>query len=215
VGATVRMRSAVNWAVLGLVIERPSYGYELFQRLGRRYDGVLEPPISQIYAALDGLERALLIEPLQQDEAAQLEDEAGSRRSARRQPKVHYRATPKGARAFRSWLAEQLREDPVHGELLRRLAATGGAGLRRPEILHELIDDYERACVEEASRLPLRNRESAPAGTAQELVERLVLGGRRALLDAQHEWIAYARRELQAFNDASAGRERGDGPAGA
>jgi DNA-binding PadR family transcriptional regulator len=79
------MRSAVNWAVLGLVIERPSYGYELFQRLERRYGGVLDPPISQIYAALNALERASLIEPLQEEEPSD-EPEERLRSPARRQP---------------------------------------------------------------------------------------------------------------------------------
>jgi DNA-binding PadR family transcriptional regulator len=30
------MRSLVNWALLGLVIERPSYAYELARRFERR-----------------------------------------------------------------------------------------------------------------------------------------------------------------------------------
>jgi len=208
----VRIRSAVNWAVLALVIERPSYGYELGQRFERRFGGVLEPQMSQIYAALNSLEGALLIEPMLAEEEVEPEQEPAPRRAAPRQPKVHYRATAKGARAFRGWLADQLRGDPAHGELLRRLAAAAGSGLGRIRVMEELIDRYEHATVEEASRLPLRNRDSVPAATSDELIDRLVLGARRALLDAQHEWIAYARREVRAFADRS---EEPDGPADA
>jgi DNA-binding PadR family transcriptional regulator len=194
------MRSAVNWAVLGLVIERPSYGYELFQRLERRYVGVLDPPISQIYAALNALERAALIEPQPEKERAHQPDDA-LRPAARRQPKVHYRATASGARAFREWVAEQMRDDPRHVELLRRIAGTAAAGLDRTGTMRSLVDAYERACVEEASQLPLPPaRDGAtPAAAAGELVERLVLAARRGLLDAHFAWIAYARKEIEAF----------------
>ncbi len=199
-GTAVRMRSAVNWAVLGLVIERPSYGYELFQRLERRYGGVLDPPISQIYAALNALERAALIEPLPAEEAGAAPDEH-ARPAARRQPKVHYRATAGGARAFREWVAEQIRDDPRHVELLRRIAGTAAAGVDRVGTMRDLVDAYERACVEEASLLPLPPARSGatPAVAAGELVERLVLGARRGLLDAHFAWIAYARKEIDAF----------------
>jgi len=197
----------VNWAVLGLVIERPSYGYELFQRLERRYTGVLEPPISQIYAALNALERARLIEPLPHVDAAdELED--GARPTARRQPKVHYRATAGGARAFRTWVAEQMRDDPQHVELLRKIAGAAAAN-DRVSTMRELVDAYERACVAEASRMPLPPARSGatPAAAAGELVERLVLGARRGLLDAHFAWIDYARKEIDAF-DQRAGTDR-------
>jgi DNA-binding PadR family transcriptional regulator len=201
------MRSAVNWAVLGLVIERPSYGYELFQRLERRYGGVLDPPISQIYAALNALERADLIEPLPLEQPLAAPQEP-PRAPAKRQPKVHYRATASGARAFREWVAEQMRDDPQHVELLRRIAGAAAAGLDRVRSMRELVDAYERACVQEASRLPLPPARSGttPAAAGGELVERLVLAARRGLLDAHFAWIAYARREIEAFERMRAGR---------
>jgi DNA-binding PadR family transcriptional regulator len=197
----------VNWAVLGLVIERPSYGYELFQRLERRYGGVLEPPISQIYAALNALERAALIEPLPVEQLL-TEPEEAPRPSARRQPKVHYRATASGARAFREWVAEQMRGDPQHVELLRRIAGAAAPGIDRSGTMRELVDAYERACVEEASLLPLppARSGSTPAVAAGELVERLVLAARRGLLDAHFAWIAYARTEIEAFERTRTGQ---------
>jgi len=208
------MRSAVNWAVLGLVLERPSYGYELSQRLERRSSGVLDPPISQIYAALNALERAELIEPLPVQEAPAEEPP-----TARRQPKVHYRATSSGARAFRDWVAEGMRDDPRHAELMRRIAGAASAtGVDRVQAMRELVDAYERACVEEASRMPLPPmRGETPAAAAGELVERLVLAAQRGLLDAHFAWIEHARRELDAFaaSEVAGGPGRSDGAAGA
>ena len=208
------MRSAVNWAVLGLVIERPSYGYELAQRLERRYVGVLDPPISQIYAALNALERAELIEPLPEAQRP-LEPDEGLRPAAKRLPKVHYRATASGAHAFREWIADQMREDPRHVELLRRIAGTAAAGLDRTGTMRALVDAYERACVEEASALPLppARAGATPAAAAGELIERLVLAARRGLLDAHFAWITYARKEIEAFEQTRP--TRADEPADA
>lgn len=204
VGSQVRIRSTVNWAVLGLLIERPSYGYELYQRLERRYGSVLSPQISQIYAALTALERSKLIEPLPHDGARAGGDgrNGSGRGAAQRQPKVHYRATPAGARAFRRWVAEGMRRDPLHGELLQRAAGAAAApGVDCVAAMRDLVDTFERACIEEDHRL-LRapnHAQDEPAANGDELVERLVLAARRSMLDAHFAWIEYARKEIAAF----------------
>ena len=51
---TGSMQSPVNWALLGLVIERPSYAYELAQRFERTYDGrrsSLSQPLARLHRA--------------------------------------------------------------------------------------------------------------------------------------------------------------------
>lgn len=59
------LTSPVTWGVLGLILERSSYGYELLHRLERRYGDVLRVSGSwQIYAALNALENAGFIEPV-------------------------------------------------------------------------------------------------------------------------------------------------------
>jgi DNA-binding PadR family transcriptional regulator len=215
VSDSVGIKSTVTWAVLALVIERPSYGYELGQRFERRFAGVLEPQVSQIYAALSSLERAQLVEPLSAAECAApaLAAELAARPAARQHARVHYRATEEGERAFHVWFADQLRADPPHRDLLQRLAASAGMGIDQLSVMTDLIDNYERACVEEASRLPLRMRDTTEGLAPEDLIERLVVGARRALLDARHEWIAYARREVGAF--AGENGARCDEPAGA
>lgn len=203
--APPRMRSHVNWAVLGMLLERPSYGYELHRRMTRRIPAdVLDPSQSHVYAALDVLERTGLIEPLEADE---VQEAVGASRGGarRRQPKVHYRATAQGGAAFRSWLAEQMRSDPAHGELVRRLALA--AGMRRVGLMHELVDAYEDACVREAHALPMASADGRPAQSADVLVERLTVNARRATLDAHMAWLTYARKEIEAFER---GEEQGE-----
>ena len=108
-GNTFAMRSPVNWALLGLLIERTGYGYDLFQRFERTYGGALELSCpAQIYKALTALEGRGLIERLPADEAAPAE---------LRQPKPHYGATAAGVRGYqrRAGRARPLRAAPAPG----------------------------------------------------------------------------------------------------
>lgn len=184
------MRSPVNWAVLGMLIERPSYGYELHQRIVRRFPSeVLAPLPSHVYAALNLLERADLIEELPDEDA-----DTGRRR---RQPKVHYRVTPAGARAFRNWLATQLRADPGQLELVQRLALAAGMG--RPGLLEELVDAYEHACTQAAQALPMPGGDGGRARSPEALVRRLTVAAQRTALEGQMEWLRYARKEIESY----------------
>ena len=57
------MTSLVYWTLLGLVIERPSYGQELYNRFERKYGDVVRlSGASHVYGALDSLEERTLIE---------------------------------------------------------------------------------------------------------------------------------------------------------
>src|SRR3984957_17997353 len=97
---TVPMRSPVNWTVLGLVIERPSYGWELWTRFERLYGDVL--PIggeSNVYGALDALRGRGLIE--------QVVESRRAASGASRQPKPHYRATADGVADYAAWVIAQ------------------------------------------------------------------------------------------------------------
>jgi hypothetical protein len=54
------IRAAVNWAVLGLVIERPSYGYELWRRFERHWGDVIDVSgAPSIYSALNQLKESV------------------------------------------------------------------------------------------------------------------------------------------------------------
>jgi DNA-binding PadR family transcriptional regulator len=93
------MHSQVNWSLLGLVIKRPSYAYELAKRFERTYDGVLSlSSVSHIYTALASLKDRSLIERV-----------PGTGSEAQRKP--IYKATAHGIEEYRGWLLGQLGED--------------------------------------------------------------------------------------------------------
>jgi DNA-binding PadR family transcriptional regulator len=183
--SAVAMRSPVSWGLLGLVIERPSYGYELVQRFERTYGDALElSSASQIYTALDTLARRALIEELPADGAAS---------GVVRQPKPHYRATAEGVQSYQEWLIAQ-----VHQERRRsRLFALQLAALP-PQAALAVIERYERACLEEAKRTPIPAADPSVDG-ASGLTARLVSEEERLTVGARLSWIEYARREFRAL----------------
>jgi DNA-binding PadR family transcriptional regulator len=176
------MRSLVNWALLGLVIERPSYAYELAQRFERTYDGVLSlSSISHVYTALGTLKERELVE------------EVPGTRSGR-QPKPHYRASELGVEEYRKWLMGQIEEERRRQRLsVVHLAALG----RHPEQALEVIDGYERACLAQARDTPIAAR--AGDERSADLIARLVSEGDRLAVGAKLAWVQYARREFKAL----------------
>jgi DNA-binding PadR family transcriptional regulator len=191
------MRSPVGWALLGLVIERPSYGYELMQRFERTYGNVLElSSPSQIYVALDTLGRKGLIEELPPE---------GPAAAVVRQPKPHYRATAAGLRGYQEWLIAQMRSERRRTRLFaRQLAAL------EPGAALATIERYEYACLQEAREAPAGGgrepavaadggEEPAHAAGAAGLAARLVCEEERLAVGARLAWVEYARREFTAL----------------
>src|SRR6185312_13010300 len=121
------MHSPVNWALLGLIIERPSYAYELAQRFERTYRGALSlSSVSHVYTALTTLTSRSLAEEI-----------PGTRTG--RQPKPRYRATAEGVEEYRAWLLGQLSEDRRRQRLfVLQLAAL----TRNPDVALEIVADY-------------------------------------------------------------------------
>lgn len=212
--SAAKLKSPVNWAVLGLVLERPAYGYELVTRLERRYSGVLDPKQSHIYDALDRLERASLIEPLPPDASAGSDENDGPKQASRRGRKLHYRATALGSQAFREYVASLLREDdPQRLELLRRMGSV--VALHQIDALEDLVDRYEDHCLKEAGRLglpPSRDANASASENVRVVVERLMVMSRHANLEAQYAWLARAREEIAFLRTAHEGS--GNEPAG-
>ena len=180
------MRSSVNWTLLGLVIDRPSYAYELAQRFERVYEDVLSiSSESHIYKALDMLEAKGLIEETPGKGTPQ--PKAGSR-----QPKVHYRATAGGVLHYEEWLLAQTRDNRRRSQLFVRQLA-----VYDPDASLRVLERYEQECLKEAARTSV-----APGGGSDgdpRLVERLAHEENRLALEARLAWIAYARRELKAL----------------
>jgi DNA-binding PadR family transcriptional regulator len=189
------LRSQVVCAVLGLVIEKPSHGYEIGQRFERRFGEFLSVGRSSIYAALGSLMDAELVEKLSP------RSNTGVARGAK--AGASYRATAHGARAYRGWLADRVRNDPQRVAMLGRMAL---ACVHSVEAAMDFIARYEQECVREAQELA---RPGAGAAGGEDglsaVLERLLVEERRRMIDAQLAWITYARAELRAVHPRDAG----------
>jgi DNA-binding PadR family transcriptional regulator len=184
------LRSSVAWALLGLVIERPSYGYELMQRFRRTYgDALALGSAKQLYNALQTLRVRSLIEEL---DASRLES------THTRHPRPHYRATDEGVRAYEDWLLVQMEEERQRSRLFARQLA-----MLEPAAALQVLDEYEREWLTRAD-------EASPAETTREaLAERLVEGEEQTALEVRIAWIEYARNELKTLI-----AEQGEGASG-
>jgi DNA-binding PadR family transcriptional regulator len=186
------MRSPVNWTVLGLVIERPSYGWELWTRFDRLYGDVL--PVgseSNVYGALDALRDRGLIEEVTEPRAS----------GAGRQPKLHYRATAEGLEGYAGWVIAQARE---HNRRSLLFARQLGALAEQPEAALGILERYEQACLDDkGARIPT-SREF-PSRAVPALADRLASAYGRSVMAGTFGWIDYARREFETL----AGGERG------
>jgi DNA-binding PadR family transcriptional regulator len=185
------MRSSIGWALLGLVIERPSYGYELLQRFQRTYGETLVLSGSaRIYTALATLQTHALIEevtpPLQVVQDAKFN----------RQPKPHYRATPSGVRAYQEWLVGQIEEERRRQRVFVRQLA-----MLEPESALSVIDRYEQECLDDA-----RKAEDEAPQSAAGVADRLAAEEAQLALEVRMSWIEYAREELSALLE---GRDEG------
>lgn len=182
------MHSSVNWALLGLVIERPSYAYELACRFERTYEGALAlSSVSHVYTALGTLRDRGLVEEVLDGQRTQ--------RSKRR-----YRATPHGLSEHAEWLVGQVVEERRRQ---RVLVTQLGALARTPERAMEVLDEYERACLAEAAAASAPGSDEGPGTT--HLVARLIGEETRLAIAAKLRWTQYARAQLRGHADPSAG----------
>jgi DNA-binding PadR family transcriptional regulator len=183
------MQSPVNWALLGLVIERPSYAYELAQRFDRTYEGALSlSSTSHVYTALHALERRGLVEEV-----------PGS--GTGRQPKPCYRATDGAVEHYQRWLVSQFADECRRQRLFAMELA---ALMSDPDIARGVIDGYEQACVAEGGESPLRPTDGSFGGVESRLATRLASEQNRLAVGARLEWVQYVRRQLKALTERKA-----------
>jgi DNA-binding PadR family transcriptional regulator len=177
------MRSPVNWALLGLVIERQSYGYELAQRFERTYGDALQiSSRSHIYEAINSLVARGLIERAPAQNAA---DEA-------RQPKPHYRATEAGICSYEHWLIDYLEEDRRRARTFaRQLAALG------PEHAQRVLTRLSEASLRDVGRPPAKADCDQQSEAPETFAQRLVDEQERLRAGAMLSWIQFAQREVR------------------
>jgi DNA-binding PadR family transcriptional regulator len=163
----------IDSIILALVIEKPSYGYELHERFERRFGKFLSTCQANVYDALSRLEEGEYVE-------------VAGHSGARGRPRVNFQATAKGVEIHLSWLAERFREDPQRLALLSRLASTS---LRQTDVMLSVIDRFMEECSLEA-------RQTAIPACEDDLLCELFAEQRRRVAAAQLEWGIYARSRI-------------------
>jgi DNA-binding PadR family transcriptional regulator len=118
------MALSLKYVVLGMVVERPGYGYELQARIDDRLPFLDYTP-GAVYPALDRLERDRLIEAT--GPKASLSTMRGS-------PRVVYAATAGGVEKFERWMYTPSKPEASRDILLAKLP------LARPQDLPRLLD---------------------------------------------------------------------------
>jgi DNA-binding PadR family transcriptional regulator len=176
------MTSPVNWALLGLIIERESYAFELAQRFQEIYRNVISlSSTSHVYTALGVLEERAFVEQIPGLPAG-------------RQPKPNYRATPQGIDRYGEWLVGYVRED-------RRRQAMFVLGLSslagNTSWVAEVLDRYEQALLEHDSPGDLLALDGLPDGPGADLITRILPAENELTLAAKRTWVRGARAALE------------------
>ncbi|MHB8241057.1 MAG: PadR family transcriptional regulator [Solirubrobacteraceae bacterium] len=192
VGETKRTVGAMSakQAVLGLVIERPGYGYELAQRLEERC-GAWDWDKTGVYAHL----RALTKE-------GHVRERPPTAGSVGRRPRTFFEATPEGEDMFQAWMAAGSRPAHVRQELDLKLLFS------RIETLPGWIEQtwtQEQLCLDQLRTL----RTTAPAAISEatelsELARVLLRDGEMKALQLRIEWLQNARKAMKLILDRHA-----------
>ncbi len=188
---------SAKYAILGLVIERPGYGYQLAQRLEERFGSSSFAP-SGVFSALDQLSR---------DEFVRAAGELGPGPARRSAPRTIYEATERGVEHFEAWILGSSPTPPLRDELHMKIA------LCRPRDLPRLIDmvyGQELACIGRLRDLKqLSERETA--GETHEwsrLMRVLSRDAEVASWKARIEWLQSARELLERLHEDSERAQR-------
>jgi DNA-binding PadR family transcriptional regulator len=184
-------------AVLGLVIERPGYGYQLAQRLEERFGSSGFAP-SGVYSSLDQLVR---------EDFVRSAGEMGAGPARRAAPRTIYEATPAGVDHFEGWMLDSSPTPPLRDELHMKIA------LCRPSDVPRLIDviyGQELACLgrlQDLKRLAEEQRRGEAQGWAR-LMRVLARDAEVAFWNARIEWLQSARELLEQLRE-EVGRAKG------
>jgi DNA-binding PadR family transcriptional regulator len=126
---------SVKQAVLGLVIERPGYGYELVQRFDERIGG-WRPSKTAVYPALLRLHT---------EGSVQRRVESSAHRNV-----TWYEATDRGRDEFRAWLHTPPELMPMRDDMYVKIAFATAADL---QLLVDQTRAQEQLCLDRIDRL--------------------------------------------------------------
>lgn len=171
-------------ALLGLLLERPAYPYQLANQLNERLGPAWKVNSGQLYQTIKGMEKDGLIVRVQEDAGAH-------------EDRHVFQVTDSGVGEFERFFEQG--PDPVR--LCRRplLVKITFAGPRRLEETLEKVDAYERECAHqlaETARLREELPGDGPLLRADQLLLRLNLSADVFQLEGELRWARHAREML-------------------
>ncbi len=182
----VGLISTVHWLMLALVIEKPSYGYEIAARYERRFGLLLPTSKTSIYGSLDRLEQEGLVEPL----PPQPTPMGGRHR------RVSYGPTTDAIPTHRRWLSSPVVAARWHDELLARI---GTAHLHGVAAMLDLLERYAHYAEQHQQRVQELMTEHSPGGqqSLQTVSAALLLTEQQGTATAHIDWVRAARDEVK------------------
>lgn len=173
-------------AVLGLVIEQPSYAYRIASDV-RRQLRFADLADSYPYWALEKLETEGLVRRVDEN-GDPLNNGVSGRRAI-------YEATPKGRASFEDWLLSTAAEPPLRDDLHFRIALCRPHDAPR---MIELVHGQELVCLGRVQDLKRAMETDVADGSEWDLMVRIV--SRDAELgfwNARIEWLQGVRERLE------------------
>ena len=183
---------SLKLAVLGLLVERRGYGYDLARRFEDRVGPGWQLNEGAIYVALDNLQREGLVRHTSDDAPP-----AGKRRTHRGAPRVMYEATSTGAEEFEAWMVSPSLRAPLREELHLKLALSRERHLPR---LVEISVEQERTCLERLEQYAgkLQFEDLVRSVEPWEAISAvMVRDAEIAYLQATIEWLRRIREAMQ------------------
>ena len=188
--------------MLSLLVERPGHVYNLALRYDERFGDRMPRVAGTIYRVVDALEKKGLAEGMQPPPPDTKHKT--------------YRATPEGTNAFTASLTEEIRGEPLRLELVMRMLSAAAAGGSQPVL--QVLDAFERECLEEATRLPPTSASADNLAGVDDIVavvEQLVAEERRLAIGVHLRWIRFARAQIRRLAATGPSAGETDGATGA
>jgi DNA-binding PadR family transcriptional regulator len=181
--ATLDGKSPVRAAVLAVLIEQPSHGWDVARRASRRMGLSWRVDPKHIYPYLERLEREGLV--------------SSQKERFERPPYVRlvYHSTARGEDARQEWLAAPLTTGVMRTDLEVRLGFS----------TEQDIPDLLRALAERRGEILEEIEENAASDTVRVSYLATIINLQRSSVDkrlkAEMEWIEEARKELEAHRE--------------
>jgi DNA-binding PadR family transcriptional regulator len=173
---------ALRGAVLALIIEQPSHGYEVAARLNRRLGPSSQIEPKQIYPMLDQLEGAHFL-------TSRIEHVPGRPRQTR----TVYEATDAASEVVEEWLSSKVEKTPLREDVWARIACARPGQAKK---VLRALDQYEQEILRQ---IEANDEDDPPVRSWKTLTLAIVREQTDAHLRGELMVIVNARRRINEF----------------